>query len=54
MPDKHETPLLFNLEVDPGERFDVAAKNPDVLKQIQIVVEKHTKGMQPAASQLEL
>ena len=53
MPDKHDPPLLFNLEVDPSERFDVAAKNAAVLKEIQSLVEKHKAGMQPAASQLE-
>ena len=53
MPEAHDPPLLFNLDVDPSERFNVAAANPDVLKEIQSLVEKHRSGMQPAASQLE-
>jgi arylsulfatase A len=54
MPVKHDPPLLFHLEIDASERFDVAAKNPAVLQEIQALIEKHKAGMQPAASQLEL
>jgi arylsulfatase A-like enzyme len=51
--DKHDPPLLFNLEVDPSEKYNVAAANPQVLARIAALVEKHKAGMQPAASQLE-
>jgi arylsulfatase A-like enzyme len=54
MPDKHEPPLLFDLEVDPGESYNLAAKHPDVLSEISAFVEKHKAGMQPAASQVDL
>jgi len=53
MPDKHDPPLLFQLDVDPSERFDVAAKNAAVLKEIHTLVEKHKAGMKPAPTQLE-
>jgi hypothetical protein len=53
MAESHAPPLLFNLDVDPSERFNVASANPDVLKQIQSLVEKHRSGMQPATSQLD-
>lgn len=53
MPVKHDPPLLFNLEVDPSERFDVAAKNADVLKDIHKLVAEHQAGMKPAPTQLE-
>jgi arylsulfatase A len=52
--DKHDPPLLFNLEVDPGESYNVAAKHPEVLAAIQAAVEKHRAAMKPAASQLDL
>jgi hypothetical protein len=42
------------LENDPSEKYDVAAKHPAVLAEIQGLVEKHKIGMQPASSQLEL
>ena len=53
-PEKHDPPLLFNLDVDPSERFNVADKHPDVLANIQSLVQKHRAGMQPAPSQLDL
>lgn len=37
----HDPPLLFHLEHDPGERFDVAADRPDVVKAIRARVEEH-------------
>jgi len=36
-----ETPQLFHLGRDPGERFDVAAQNPDVVRQIQAAIRGH-------------
>jgi len=39
--EKHETPLLFNLANDPGERFDVAGEHPDVVAEIQKIVTDH-------------
>jgi arylsulfatase A-like enzyme len=53
-PESHQPPLLFHLEVDPGESYNVAAKHADVLAEIQAVVEKHKAGMEAAPSQLEL
>jgi arylsulfatase A-like enzyme len=53
-PDKHEPPLLFNLDVDPGESYNVAENNPAVLKKIEALVEQHRAGMKPAPSQVDL
>jgi arylsulfatase A len=52
-PEKHDPPLLFHLEIDPGEHYNVAASHPQVLAEIQRLVDKHRAGMQPAPSQLE-
>jgi arylsulfatase A-like enzyme len=52
-PESHDPPLLFNLEVDPSERFNVAAANPAVLAEIRTLVDKHLAGMKSAPSQLE-
>lgn len=30
----HETPLLFNIDIDPSEKYDVADQYPDILKEI--------------------
>lgn len=39
--EKHETPLLFNLASDPGEKFDVAGEHPDVVAEIQKIAAEH-------------
>src|SRR5262249_52630988 len=33
-PVAHDPPLLFNLTVDPSERFDVAGRHPDVVQRL--------------------
>ena len=33
-PEKHATPLLFDVAIDPSERFDIAAKHPDVIERV--------------------
>jgi arylsulfatase A-like enzyme len=50
---KHDPPLLFNLEHDPSERENVAAKHPEVVAQILRAVEKHRASLEPAETQLE-
>src|SRR5262249_31011639 len=52
-PEKHDPPLLFNLDVDAGENFNVAANHPDVLNEIESLTEKHRAGMKSAVSQLD-
>ncbi|MBW8884945.1 MAG: sulfatase-like hydrolase/transferase [Planctomycetia bacterium] len=52
--DPHDPPLLFNLDVDPGENYNVAEKNPAVLKEIKALVEKHRAEMKAAPSQVDL
>jgi arylsulfatase A-like enzyme len=38
---EHETPLLFDLQVDPREKFDVAAEHPEVIERIKEAVAAH-------------
>jgi arylsulfatase A-like enzyme len=40
-----ERPLLFNLEQDPGEQYDVADRHPDIINVIQRLAEKHEATM---------
>jgi arylsulfatase A len=49
--EKHDPPLLFRLDHDPSERFDVAKDNPDVLADIQREVEKHRANLVPGKPQ---
>jgi arylsulfatase A len=40
---EHAPPLLFNLAEDPGERFDVAARHPDLVADLIAEAEGHRK-----------
>jgi arylsulfatase A len=49
----HDPPQLFHLDIDPGERFNLAAANPGVLAEINSLVHRHLSSLQAAPSQLE-
>ncbi len=53
-PKKHDPPLLFQLEHDPSEKYDVAQQHPDIIQQILEDVATHRRHLEPAPSQLEL
>lgn len=42
---EHDPPLLYNLNQDPSEKYDVAADHPEVIEAIQEVVLKHNENM---------
>ncbi len=48
----HNPPLLYHLGIDPGEQWDVAGENPEVLKSLQELAEKHEQGLKRVPSQL--
>jgi arylsulfatase A-like enzyme len=50
---EHDPPLLYDLEHDPSERFDVAAEHPEVIADILLEVERHRAGLTARPSQLE-
>jgi arylsulfatase A-like enzyme len=49
----HDPPLLFHLEHDPSERFDVAAQHPEVIAQIKREVERHQRELKPSELHLD-
>lgn len=49
----HSPPLLFNVEEDPSEQFDIAAEHPQVLLQIQQIVAAHQTQLVPGEDQLQ-
>ncbi len=51
--EKLATPLLYNVEHDPSERYDIAAQNPEVIRDIETMVQEHLKNAKPAKSHLE-
>ncbi len=52
-PEEHDPPLLFNLDIDPAERFNIAGNHADVIADIRQEVEKHQAKMEFAPSELE-
>jgi arylsulfatase A-like enzyme len=50
---KHDPPLLFQLQRDPSEQFNVAANYPDILADIARAVAEHQSNLVPVKSQLE-
>lgn len=51
---KHDPPLLFDLDADPSEQFDVADKNPKVVQEIHLVVNAQKATIKPVVNQIEL
>ncbi len=51
---EHDPPVLYNLEVDPSEKWDVAADHPDIINAIKRAAERHKGTITPVSSQLEI
>ncbi len=51
-PEKHDPPLLYHLGIDPSERFDVAAKHPEVVAELLKAIRAEDEAIQRAPSQL--
>lgn len=49
---EYGTPLLFNLSEDPAEKYDVADDYPEVLAEIDEMVEKHKRNLVEVKDQL--
>ena len=50
---RHDPPLLYNLNVDPSEAFNVAADHPEVLEAIRQLVSEHEAEMVKGEDQLK-
>jgi arylsulfatase A len=48
----HDPPLLYDLGVDPGEKWDVAAKHPEVVADLQALAAAHRASLKPVENQL--
>jgi arylsulfatase A-like enzyme len=51
-PHPQDPPLLFHLEHDPSEQYNVAKEHPEVLKKIRKVVRKHRSNLERGKDQL--
>lgn len=52
-PEKHDPPLLYNLEIDPSEKWDVSSKHADVITAIEKIAAAHKAKLIAPPSQLE-
>ncbi len=53
-PEVHDPPLLFNLEHDPSEKYDVGKDHPEVISDIRKLVAEHEANLVVPPSQLEI
>jgi len=51
---EHKPPVLYHLEHDPSEMYDVAKDHPAVIQELSAAAEKHQKTVKPVPSQLEI
>jgi len=51
--EEHDPPLLFNLEVDPSEKYNVAEPHSDIIEAITQIVAEHNANLESKPSQLE-
>ena len=49
----HDPPLLYNLNHDPSESFNISRKHPEILKSIEKLVDEHKKNMVVGDDQLK-
>ena len=52
-PQPHDPPELYHLSIDPREKFNVASKNPDVIRELVELTSQHKASFEPAPTQLE-
>jgi arylsulfatase A-like enzyme len=52
-PVTHATPELYNLDVDPSEKWNIAAQHPDVIAEIRRIAEEHQKAIPTVENHLD-
>jgi len=51
---EHDPPVLYHLEHDPSEKYNIAKDHPEVIKELVKAAQKHRKTVKPVPSQLEI
>jgi arylsulfatase A len=49
----HNPPLLYNLEHDPSEKFEIGKKHPQVIEELTAAYKKHLEGVVPVEAELD-
>ena len=52
-PKEHNPPLLFNLNIDPSEKFNISSKNPEKVKEILELIKVHNLKLVRGKNQLD-
>lgn len=52
-PVSHDTPELFNLDIDPSEKWNIAAQHPEVIVEMRRLAEEHKKAIPPVQNHLD-
>jgi arylsulfatase A len=52
-PTVHDIPLLYNVNIDPSEKYNIAGEHPEVIAEIREILDKHMAGIEPVENQLE-
>jgi arylsulfatase A len=50
---RQNPPLLFQIENDPSERFDIAAQHAEIVADLRNEIERHQRTIEPVPSQLD-
>ncbi|UCF35562.1 MAG: sulfatase [Acidobacteriota bacterium] len=53
-PAVQDPPLLYNLEHDPSEKYDLSSRHPEVIEEIMRMVEEHRNTVVPVVDQLAI
>jgi len=48
-----DLPLLFNLNIDPSEKYNIADKHPEIIAEMKEIMKQHQAGIVPVENQLE-
>jgi arylsulfatase A-like enzyme len=51
--EEHPVPLLYRLDHDPSEKYELSKKHPDVIAELEKVVATHQETLAPVESDLE-
>jgi arylsulfatase A-like enzyme len=51
-PQPIDPPWLYNLDHDPAEQFDLAARSPEVVAELRKLADEHKRGVEPVEDQI--
>jgi arylsulfatase A-like enzyme len=49
----HTPPLLFNIDVDPSEKYELQDKHPEILEKLMVEIATHRKNLVPVPSHID-